>query len=334
MKKTVFLLLSLLLSALALLSASAQDELGRIHPEPVRSVLLKGSVRFAGIEFKCDPEMDYASAEMVKRFASRLGLVSGKVCAVSSPVGLRASVDAGEAKGLSFIVDPDMEDEQYSIAIGPRCSVVKASGLGGFVMAVQTLAQMLPEAIWGTVPAPSAGWRLPCCEIEDRPAAQIRCARLDCGRVFRRVPEIREFIDGMGRSKQNTLVWRLTDALGWRFEMEAYPLLAEISESHYGGYYSREDIAAVVDYAARTGITVVPELELEEGMRIPAAAYPALSGPEERTAFRIGVLRELASVFPSEMIAVVSPMEKSEEKECIKPKKLVNSQDLTAMMEL
>ncbi len=45
----------------------------------------------------------------------------------------------------------------------------------------------------------------------------------------------------------------------------------------YGGYYSLEDIHAVLNHATRLGITVIPEIELPGHSNEIFAAYPELS---------------------------------------------------------
>ena len=69
----------------------------------------------------------------------------------------------------------------------------------------------------------------------------------------------------------NVFHWHLTDDQGWRFPVDGYPELEEKAGKRtdhayadgrtYGGFYSKEDIRDVVEFAHSRMMTVVPELE-------------------------------------------------------------------------
>lgn len=74
----------------------------------------------------------------------------------------------------------------------------------------------------------------------------------------------------------NKLHLHLTDDQGWRVPIDAFPLLTaegariEKGPSH-AGYYTKEDIGDIVEYAGARGIEVVPEID------IPGHTYSAVS---------------------------------------------------------
>ena len=93
----------------------------------------------------------------------------------------------------------------------------------------------------------------------------------------------------------------------------------------YGGYYTQDQIREVVDYAARLGITVVPEIDLPGHMLAAMSAYPWLgcsggpyeawhkwgvadqvlcAGKESTYEFLENVLSEIADLFPGEYIHI------------------------------
>ena len=183
------------------------------------------------------------------------------------------------------------------------------------------------------------GCLLPYVTIHDAPQYAYRGVHLDCSRHFFSVDFVKKYIDMMALHGQNVLHWHLTDDQGWRFEVKRYPLLTQVggwrdgtmvahdfgSNDHiaYGGYYTQEECREIVQYAAERYITVMPEIDLPGHMMAALAAYPELgctggpyktwtlwgvaddvlcAGNPATREFIRGVLEELTSVFPSELI--------------------------------
>ena len=318
--------------------ASALDD---IVPRPAKAEASKGSLRISGASIKCDPAFDAATVEAVGRFAARLGYASGKTSPVSTPPGLRDALAGGKVKGIVFLRDGSLAPEAYSILVSKRNAVVRASGLNGVIYALETLRQLLPPSIYGSRQALKDRWTLPCCLIEDSPRFAWRGMHLDSSRHFWSIDEVKRYLDVMAMYKLNRFHWHLTDDQGWRIEIRAFPLLSQIacwregtmigrdfsSNDHirYGGFYTREEIREVVDYAAARGITVVPEVDLPGHMLAALSAYPQLgctggpyaawtkwgvsdqvlcAGKESTFEFLEAVLAEVAELFPGEYIHI------------------------------
>ena len=312
-----------------------------IVPRPAQAELHKGSLRVSGIAVKCDPAFDDVSRNAVNNFASHLGFVSGKFCPFSTPPGLHEAVASGKVKGLLFLKDASFGPEAYGIDVESGKAVVRASGLSGVLYALQTLQQMLPAAIYGKEIAEKEHWYLPCCTVRDEPRFAWRGMHLDCSRHFWQVDEIKRYLDVMAMFKLNRFHWHLTDDQGWRIEILSYPLLSQIacwregtmvghdfsSNDHirYGGFYTQDQIREVVAYAAKRGITVVPEIDLPGHMLAALSAYPDLGctggpyaawtkwgvsdqvlcvGKESTFDFLEAVLGEVAELFPGEYIHI------------------------------
>ena len=333
------LLTTLLLCFLTVCAhASALDD---IVPRPAKAEASKGSLRISGASIKCDPAFDAATVEAVGRFAARLGYASGKTSPVSTPPGLRDALAGGKVKGIVFLRDGSLAPEAYSILVSKRNAVVRASGLNGVIYALETLRQLLPPSIYGSRQALKDRWTLPCCLIEDSPRFAWRGMHLDSSRHFWSIDEVKRYLDVMAMYKLNRFHWHLTDDQGWRIEIQAFPLLSQIacwregtmigrdfsSDDHirYGGFYTREEIREVVDYAAARGITVVPEVDLPGHMLAALSAYPQLgctggpyaawtkwgvsdqvlcAGKESTFEFLEAVLAEVAELFPGEYIHI------------------------------
>jgi hexosaminidase len=100
----------------------------------------------------------------------------------------------------------------------------------------------------------------------------------------------------------NVLHWHLTEDQGWRIQIDKYPKLTEIGAwrteldgSKYGGFYTKEDIREIVDYAEERHVTVIPEIELPGHSQAAIAAYPHLSctGKQVEVANDWGVFKEI-----------------------------------------
>ncbi|GAA3310748.1 hypothetical protein GCM10020295_78630 [Streptomyces cinereospinus] len=54
-------------------------------------------------------------------------------------------------------------------------------------------------------------------------------------------------------------------------------------ERPHGGAYTRAELTGLIAYAARRGVTVVPEIEMPGHVRAALAAYPHLGNHPDRT---------------------------------------------------
>jgi hexosaminidase len=175
----------------------------------------------------------------------------------------------------------------------------------------------------------------------------------------------------MALYKMNRMHIHLTDAAGWRMEIEAYPKLTsfaawrpqqkwkdwwygdrlyveEGSEGAYGGYYTKNQMRELVEYARQRHIEVIPEIEMPGHSEEVLAAYPELSckgtaysqgefcvGNEETFRFLETVLEEVMEVFPSEMIHIGGDeANKAHWKECPKCQQRMQAEGLADVDEL
>ena len=247
----------------------------------------------------------------------------------------------GNEKGL-FWLDAGLPKEAYNLYINPERVVVEfGSGAGAFY-ALQTLLQLLPDAIFADSVQHGVRWTLPCCDIEDAPRFPYRGMHLDCCLHFFDIPFLERYIDLMALHKVNRFHWHLTEDQGWRIEIKKYPLLTEKGQwrketvvgslasgvydgKPYGGYYTQEEIKALIKYAADRYVTIIPEIEIPGHSLAAISCYPELScGLEEHyeTATRWGIFKqvyctkeetfkfledvfdEVIDLFPSELIHI------------------------------
>jgi hexosaminidase len=220
-------------------------------------------------------------------------------------------------------------DEAYRLVVDARGIRISASGDRGLLYGAMTVSQLLsPDRRFGT-PV-----RVPAVTIEDAPRFGWRGLMLDVARHYQPIEAIYLVVDQMASVKLNTLHLHLTDDQGWRFEVKRYPKLTELGAwrtppsaggapgTKVGGFYTQEQLKALVAYAAERGITIVPEIDLPGHAQALVAAYPELGvfgdrpgvshdwgvnpyllnpGPKG-VAFVKQVLDELMTVFPGTFI--------------------------------
>ena len=239
-------------------------------------------------------------------------------------------VDSLTCQLVNWSTDKTLSEEgSYVLHVDGDGIRVRAGSAAGFFYAFQTLNQLLD------------GGKVPYVDIEDVPRFSYRGMMLDCSRHFWDVAFIKRQIDVMARLKLNRLHLHLTDAAGWRMEIEKYPLLTErtawrtVSDwtlwwtekdrrycskdtpNAYGGYYTQNDLREIVRYAMDRHITVIPEIEMPGHSEEVLFAYPQLScsgkadgcgdlciGNEETFEFLENVLLEVMRVFPSKYIHI------------------------------
>jgi hexosaminidase len=223
----------------------------------------------------------------------------------AGPAGSRPAirlVAAAEGEGASH-------PEGYRLTVAPDGVLIEARELAGFLHGGQTLLQLVPE----TPDAAGPAWSIPGARVADWPRFRWRGLMLDACRHFMPVASVLKFLDAMALHKLNVFHWHLTEDQGWRVEIARHPKLTAVSawrretvvghagqsaaydNRPHGGFYTREDLRAVVAYAAERGIRVMPEIEMPGHARAALAAYPELSctgGPHE-VATTFGIVQDV-----------------------------------------
>ena len=186
---------------------------------------------------------------------------------------------------------PGFGKEAYRLTVTPSEVLIEASEVNGAFYALQTFKQLLPDAIYAQALKKPVRFLAPCCTIDDEPEFWYRGLLFDSGRFFFPKVEIMKFIDLMSMYKQNMFHWHLTEDQGWRIQIDKYPKLTEVGAWRketawhsgigngipHGGFYTKDDIREVVEYARRRCVTVIPEVEIPGHSTAAIAAYPELS---------------------------------------------------------
>lgn len=236
-----------------------------------------------------------------------------------------------ESNSVRFELDESLKanPESYQLTVNDAGILLKAGTETGLFYGRQTLRQLVtPQGI-------------PFVSIQDEPRFTYRGLHLDVSRHFFPKEEVMKLLDVMSYYKLNNLHMHLTDAGGWRIQLDKYPRLTtdvafrtesdwrkwwdghdrkylpENTPGAYGGYYTKEDIREIVAYAATKHINILPEIEFPGHSDEVLFAYPELScsgkpyqngdfciGNEKSFTFMEDVLSEVIDLFPSRYIHI------------------------------
>ncbi len=196
------------------------------------------------------------------------------------------------SRGVAFARDAQLGPEAYRIDFAEKITVT-ASAEAGRRYGLLSLAQMLHGAY--TAPKfkfPATG------QIEDAPRYGWRGCHLDVSRHFWSFAEVCRVVDILAWQKFNLFHWHLTDDEGWRAEIKGYPALTEAGAhrgddfagmlpqlgdgaARSGGFYTQDQMRALVTHAAALGVEVMPEIETPGHAACVMAALPFLVDPAE-----------------------------------------------------
>lgn len=227
---------------------------------------------------------------------------------------------------LTTQIDTTMGNpEGYRLTARDGRVEVVGGGEAGLFYGLQTLEQLRDGTDY-----------VPVVTIEDAPRFPWRGMHFDVSRHFFSKDFIKKYIDMLAYHRINTFHWHLTDGIGWRIEIDKYPLLTqkaawrkvkdakspwlglELSDESrrdsadtYGGYYTKEDVREIVAYAKERHVTIIPEIEMPGHSEAVTFAYPEYSCPtaapgsgiycpgrEETFTFLTDVLDEVIELFP------------------------------------
>ncbi|MDP6339743.1 MAG: beta-N-acetylhexosaminidase [Candidatus Marinimicrobia bacterium] len=254
--------------------------------------------------------------------------------------GISVSRQGGQKIALNIEPDnPTFGKEGYALAVSEDGVKINAGTPNGIFYGIQTLRQLLDSG-----DKTDGGITINQLTVNDAPRFQWRGMHLDVARHFFDVKFVKRYIDYLAMHKMNIFHWHLTEDQGWRVAIDQYPKLAEISAyrdeslighyrdkprqydgKRYGGFYSKDEMREVVQYAKGRYITVVPEIEMPGHAKAALAAYPELSctggphkveklwgvhkevfcaGKKETFEFLENVLTEVATIFPGPYVHI------------------------------
>jgi hexosaminidase len=214
-------------------------------------------------------------------------------------------------------------DEGYELTVTTRQITLAAADAAGLFYGVQTLRHLLPPSVEYEAPRRRT-LRVAPVHIVDKPRFAWRGAMLDVARHFFTVEDVKRYIDLLALLKINRLHLHLSDDQGWRIEIKSWPNLAKHGGSTEvgggpGGFYTQEQFADVVAYAAERFITIVPEIDMPSHINAAMASYPELNcdgvAPPLYTGIEVGfsamcVDKEITYKFLDDVVREISALAK------------------------
>jgi hexosaminidase len=219
---------------------------------------------------------------------------------------------------VQFKVDPNLKNEGYILDVNPNGIIISAKGNAGFLYGLESVKQLLPEAIESKFAITSVKWEIPSVTITDEPRFKWRGLMLDLSRHFFDKNYILATIDRLAMHKMNVLHLHLVDDQGWRIEIKKYPKLTEVGawrvdqenrswnarlttspdeKGTYGGFFTQDELKEIVKYAATKGIEVIPEIEMPAHVSSAIASYPELACFDQRIGVPSGGLWPITDIY-------------------------------------
>lgn len=195
-------------------------------------------------------------------------------------------------KAIRFSEEASLGAEAFRLTFGAEIELVHGSPAGR-QYGLTALAQLLH----GARIAPDT-FRFPATGIiEDAPRYGWRGCHLDVSRQFYPTGDVTRLIDIMAWIRLNVFHWHLSDDEAWRLEIKAYPtltttgvlrgpdepLLPQLGNGAepVGGFYSQDEVRAIVAHAGRLCVEVVPEIDIPGHSTAMLAALPELVDGQE-----------------------------------------------------
>ena len=204
--------------------------------------------------------------------------------ATGFPVLVLAAGAPAAAGTIHLSLAPDraaLGEEGYDLTVTADSVHLAAYRPAGLFHGVQTLRQLLPFKIESEMDLEHA-WTIPAVTITDQPRFAWRGAMLDVARHFFTVKEVEQYIDILALYKMNMFHLHLADDQGWRIAIKSRPRLTSVGSLSQvgggpGGFYTQDDYAEIVRYAAARFITIVPEIDMPGHSNAALSGYPEVA---------------------------------------------------------
>jgi hexosaminidase len=186
------------------------------------------------------------------------------------PISLKVGDGSAPRETPKVEIDPSLPAEGYRLDVKDSIHIVAHDDAGVFY-AEKTLDQLFgDETIAAEV------------HVVDQPRYPWRGLMLDVARHFFSVDEVERWIDLAARYKLNRVHLHLTDDQGWRIEIKSRPNLTTVGGASAvggapGGFYTQDELAAMVSYAKDRFVILVPEIDMPGHCNAALASYAELN---------------------------------------------------------
>jgi len=164
-------------------------------------------------------------------------------------------------------------DVSYTLDASPTSDYVTIASktVFGAMMGLTSLRQLVARGGGFSVPHDEL-------HISDAPDWPHRGIMIDSGRRFFPVPLVKNLIDTMSLLKMSLLHLHVSDECRFGIESKLFPNLTSRLVGDYGGFYTQDDIRALVAYGLARGIRIMLEMDIPGHSRglLPLAGYGAV----------------------------------------------------------
>jgi hexosaminidase len=164
---------------------------------------------------------------------------------------------------INFIIDKNLDNEEYKIEIDKNISVVGGS-YNAITMAKSSLIQIIKLKNNNTLILPKS-------KIYDRPDSSYRGLMIDLSRMWHNLESIRNVIDLASLYKIRYLQLHLSDDQAFVFPTDSFPNLPTPDRP-----YSKKDFRKLVEYAKVRGVTIIPEIDVPGHSKQFIETYPEI----------------------------------------------------------
>jgi hexosaminidase len=279
-----------------------------IIPKPVKMVVNGGAFQFSKkttFVVKGEDQKEMANA-LIAKFETATGWKP------------QIATKTPKSNYIQFKVDKNLNREAYKLVVTPSHIVITAKENAGFIYALESIRQLLPEAIESKAVVSNVKWQIPSIVINDEPRFQWRGLMLDLSRHFFDKSYIKKTIDRLAMLKMNVLHLHLVDDQGWRIEIKKYPKLTDIGawrvdqenlpwnarlavspdqKGTYGGFLTQQELKEIVKYAQLRNVEIIPEIEMPAHVSCAIAAYPELACIDQRIGVPSGGVWPITDIY-------------------------------------
>ena len=244
------------------------------------------------------------SADALRVFSLGKSELFFSTCAILLPDMPVERANYAEANiRISVSADYSSQNEFCSLRIRQELVEIHCRDEAGARNAAAILAQILRKT--------EGGYTLPCGDIRDWPDAQYRAFMVESsGRVWMPMERIMGYIKEMALCRMNVLQFHFMEDPGCTVPLKSVP---GFRGGPNGEKFTRQEVDAMIAYAAKLGIRVVPfievlshaaDLALQEGLVCPGDdlvnLYDVCLGQEKTFTVIEKVIAEVAEIFPDE----------------------------------
>lgn len=248
------------------------------------------------------------SADALRVFSLGKGELFFSACAILLPDVPVERANYAEANiRISVSADYSSKNEFCYLRIREDVVEIHCRDEAGARNAAAILAQILRKN--------EGGYTLPCGDIRDWPDAQYRAFMVESsGRVWMPMERIMGYIKEMALCRMNVLQFHFMEDPGCTVPLKSVP---GFRGGPNGEKFTRQEVDTMIACAAELGIRVVPFIEvlshaadfaLQEGLICPGDnlenLYDVCLGQEKTFAAIEKVIREVAEIFPDEVIHI------------------------------